>query len=55
MKRQDTTTTYYKDIKNFLHVLKSRFTDDGLALYNENKNMHEHVKDFVLLNKKQQI
>ena len=27
-KCQDTTTTDYEDVKNFLHVPKSRFTDD---------------------------
>ena len=51
-KRQVISTTDYKGIKNFVHKAKSRFTAEGLTLCDENKNMCECVKDFVLLNKR---
>ena len=51
-KRQIISTTDYEDIKNFVHEAKGRSTAEGLIIYDENKNTHECVKDFVLLNKK---
>ena len=51
-KRQIISTADCKDIKNSVHEAKGRFTAEGLMLYDENKNTHECVKDFVLLNKK---
>ena len=52
MKRQIVTTADCKGIKNFAHAPKGGLTDGGLILCDENKRMHEHVKEFVVLNNK---
>ena len=50
--RKDITISDCKDVKNFMHFPKDRLTEDGLVSHNENKNMHECVKDYFGLNNK---
>ena len=44
------TTTDFKDIKSFHHNDKSRFTPEGLILYNENINIQDNIKEAIVLN-----
>ena len=35
-----------------MYVPKNRFTTEGLVLYNENKNTHAYVKEFISFNRR---
>jgi len=48
---QELAISNCNDIKNFLHYPKDRFTAQGLVLYNENRKMHEYVKEYTILSK----
>ena len=48
--RPTITAIDYEDINSFFHNVKSRFPREGLALFYENQNMRECVKDTIKLN-----
>ena len=48
--RTSMTPADYKDMQSFSKNHKSRFTPEGLTLYNENLNMHECLKETIQLN-----
>ena len=50
--RSAITPTDFKDINSFRKNQKSRFTADGLNLYEENERMYEYLRESISLNNK---